>query len=51
MPNKQLESRPRRNFDMVVFSQLLEMDYEKNCLNSYITLYVYVAEALYVPRA
>jgi len=45
MTNEQLESRLKRNFDMVIFSQLLEMDHEENRMNSYITLYAYIAEA------
>ncbi|KAE8370453.1 hypothetical protein BDV27DRAFT_61593 [Aspergillus caelatus] len=45
MTYEHLESRLKRNFDMVIFSQLLEMDHEVNRLNSYIRLYAYIAEA------
>lgn len=45
MTNGHLESIIKRNFDMVIFSQLLEMDHEENRLNSYLTLYGHISKA------
>jgi hypothetical protein len=44
MKNDQFKSRIKQNFDPVIFSRLLELDYEENRLNSYITLYAHIAE-------
>ncbi|KAJ5568898.1 hypothetical protein N7450_011384 [Penicillium hetheringtonii] len=45
MANEQFESRIKRNFDIVIFSQLLGTDHEENRLNSYLTLYAHISNA------